>query len=224
VEVKFTLGSGYRLSRVARWDEGVALPADDRTRLPESVARKPHRWAGREPGSAARECLDELLAGRRFSGRQVAGHAAVAEAVHAGWAGAGVCVRLSAEDAGLNFLPVRTEALDFCFVSALQHDPRLHALIRHMHSRAYRRLASELPGYDARQTCGASGTIFICRCFRCRTMRKRSPRCARKCGCWNAGASWGGANRMNSAPAKRRDCGLRSTRMADNADSGGIHS
>jgi hypothetical protein len=29
---------------------------------------------------------------------------------------------------------------------------------------------------------------------------------------------------MNSAPAKRRDCGLRSTRMADNADSGGIHS
>ena len=76
----------------------------------------------------------------------------MAEAVHAGWADAGICVRLCAEDAGLKFLPMRTEALDFCFPAALQHDPRIQALIRLLRTRAYRRLVSELPGYDARET------------------------------------------------------------------------
>jgi molybdate-binding protein len=116
------------------------------------VARRTECWAARETGSAARECLDELLAGRRFSGREVAGHASVAEAVRSGWAGAGVCVRFSAEEAGLNFLPIRTESLDFCFPASLQHDPRIQGLIRLLRSRGYRRLVSELPGYDARQT------------------------------------------------------------------------
>jgi molybdate-binding protein len=76
----------------------------------------------------------------------------VAEAVRSGWAGAGVCVRFSAEEAGLNFLPVRTESLDFCFSTQLQHDPRIQALIRLLRSRGYRRLVSELPGYNARDT------------------------------------------------------------------------
>jgi molybdate-binding protein len=116
------------------------------------VARRTKCWAARETGSGARECLDELLGGRRFAGREVGGHAAVAEAVRSGWAGAGVCVRFSAEEAGLNFLPVRTESLDFCFSTQLQHDPRIQALIRLLRSRGYRRLVSELPGYNARDT------------------------------------------------------------------------
>jgi molybdate-binding protein len=110
------------------------------------------RWAARESGSAARECLDELLGHRRFAGREVNGHAAVAEAVRAGWAEAGVCVQFSAEDAGLNFLPLRTETLDLCFPSGTQHDPRIQALVRLLRGRACRRLISELPGYDARET------------------------------------------------------------------------
>jgi molybdate-binding protein/transcriptional regulator with XRE-family HTH domain len=150
--VRAALGGNHRLLRAAQWEEGVALPAHDRTRSAESVARHPRRWAARETGSAARECLDELLGGRRFSGREVDGHPAVAEAVRAGWAEAGVCVRFSAAEAGLNFLPMRKEALDFCFAAALQHDPRIQALIRLLRSRGYRRLVSELPGYDARQT------------------------------------------------------------------------
>ena len=76
----------------------------------------------------------------------------MAEAIHAGWADAGICVRLSAEEAGLNLLPVRTEALDICFPAAMEPDPRIQALIRLLRSRAYRRLVSELPGYDGRHT------------------------------------------------------------------------
>jgi molybdate-binding protein/DNA-binding XRE family transcriptional regulator len=150
--VRSELGAGYQLLRAAAWEEGLALPAGSRARSPEAVTRGSRRWAARAPGSAARECLDELLGGRRFSGRQVDGHAAVAEAVHAGWAQAGICVKLCADDAGLDFLPVRQEALDFCFAGRAQHDPRLQALVRLLRTRAYRRMVSELPGYDARHT------------------------------------------------------------------------
>lgn len=80
------------------------------------------------------------------------GHAAVAEAVHAGWAEAGICVKLCADEAGLNFLPMRTESLDFCFHAGMLHEPRIQALIRLLRNRSYRRLLSELPGYDARET------------------------------------------------------------------------
>jgi len=150
--VRATLGDGYRLLRAAQWEEGVALPAEDQSRSAEVLARCSRRWASREPGSAARECLDELLGGRRFFGRQVNGHAAVAEAVHAGWAQAGICVKLCAAEAGLNFLPMRTESLDLCYPAGNQHEPRIQALIRLLRSRRYRRLVSELPGYSAHQT------------------------------------------------------------------------
>jgi len=150
--VRAQIGSECRLLRVAKWESGIALATDDRSRSAESVARRGLRWAARESGSAARECLDELLGKRQFTGREVDGHAAVAEAVRAGWAEAGVCVRFSADEARLNFLPVRTETLDLCFPAAFQHDPRIQALVRLLRNRACRRLISELPGYDARQT------------------------------------------------------------------------
>lgn len=147
-----TFAADCRLLRLAKWQSGIALARDDRSRSAESVARRHLRWAAREPGSAARECLDELLGKRHFDGREVGGHASVAEAVRSGWAEAGVCVQFSAEEAGLNFLPLRTETLDFCFSASLQHDPRLQALARLVRSRAWRQLVSELPGYDARET------------------------------------------------------------------------
>jgi len=141
-----------RLLRLARWESGVALAANDSSRSPLALARRGLRWAAREPGSAARECLDELLGRRGFEGREVGGHASVAEAVRSGWAEAGVCVKLSAVEAGLNFLPVRKETLDLCFPAAFQHDPRIQALVRLLQTRSCRRILSELPGYEARET------------------------------------------------------------------------
>ena len=152
LSVREQLGEGFQLLRVAEWEEGVALPPENGSRRVASVTQQAECWAGREAGSGARECLDELLAGRSFVGREVGGHASVAEAVRGGWADAGVCVRLSAVEAGLNFLPVRTESLDLCFPTQSQHDPRLQALVRLLRSRSHRRWVSELPGYDARKT------------------------------------------------------------------------
>jgi molybdate-binding protein/DNA-binding XRE family transcriptional regulator len=150
--VREKLGGGYRLLRSADWQEGIALPARDHTRSISACAKQVRQWAMREPGSAARECLDDLLGKSQISKHIMLSHQAVVEAVRGGWAEAGVCVRLCAEDAGLRFLPVRNESLDLCFSAAMERDPRVQALIRLLRSRAHRRLVDELPGYDASHT------------------------------------------------------------------------
>jgi len=150
--VRERLGGRYRLIRAAKWQEGLAIPARDRSHAPSTIVRRCRRWALREQGSAAKECLDELLGGQTASGKPVHGHSAVAEAVRAGWASAGVCVQLTAENAGLHFVPVRTEMLDICYSETQARDPRILALIRLLQSRSHRRLISELPGYDASET------------------------------------------------------------------------
>lgn len=150
--VREVLGPGHHLLRYAEWQEGLALAAGDASRNARQRAARVRRWAMREPGSAARECLDELLETPRPARHTVTSHAAVAEAVRSGWAEAGVCVRLSAEDAGLPFLPLRTEFLDLCFPATLTQDPRIQALLRLVRSRSYRALMDDLPGYNARQT------------------------------------------------------------------------
>ncbi len=150
--VRERLGGNYRLLRAAKWQEGLAIPVRDRSHTPSTIVRRCRQWALREQGSAARECLDELLGGQPASGKPVHGHIAVAEAVRAGWASAGVCVQLTAENAGLHFVPVRTEMLDICYSEVLARDPRILGLIRLLQSRPHRRLISELPGYDASET------------------------------------------------------------------------
>ncbi len=143
------LGEEYRLVRAARWQAGVAVARDGSSPSLASLAGRSLCWAMREPGAAARECLDELLGGEPAGGRIVRDHATVAATVEAGWADAGVCVRLVAEEAGLNFLTVHDELLDFCFPRSLAGDARVRALISLLRSRSHRRMVGELPGYDA---------------------------------------------------------------------------
>ncbi|MES2660793.1 MAG: substrate-binding domain-containing protein [Verrucomicrobiota bacterium] len=150
--VRTVLEESARLLRVASWESGIALPSSKRARSIRSFSRQVRQWATREPGSAARECLDELLDNKPPPGRVVKGHHAVAEAVLAGWAEAGVCVKLPAVEAHLNFVPLQTELLDFSFRAGLENDPRIQALIRVLRSRRYREMINHLPGYDARHT------------------------------------------------------------------------
>lgn len=145
------LESAYLL-RAARWQEGVALASSQAIRSVRDALQPRVRWVGREVGSGARQCLDELLGDRRPPRRLAHDHRSVAEAVRAGWADAGVCLRLTCEEAGLAFLEVREEPYDLCFPDALIDDPRIQSLIAVVRSTTYRRLVSELPGYDSRET------------------------------------------------------------------------
>jgi molybdate-binding protein len=117
-----------------------------------AAVRSRLRWVGRENGSGARQCLDELMGDRRPPRRLASDHRGVAEAVRSGWADAGVCLRLVSEDAGLSFLPVREEIYDLCFPERWKGDHRIQALLQVVRSPSYRKALGELPGYRSADT------------------------------------------------------------------------
>lgn len=146
--------------RVARWEAGLALAPAANVRTVHTALRARLRWISREEGSGARRLLDRVRAaegGRRPQGpeRLAADHAGVAEAIRCGWAQAGPCVRLVAEQARLDFLPVERQAYDLCTTRALAEEPVVGAVLDALRARSLRRLLAELPGYDARE-CGAT--------------------------------------------------------------------
>jgi molybdate-binding protein/DNA-binding XRE family transcriptional regulator len=150
--VKDQLGVGYQLLRVARWEEGIAFPRGLKIASVRAAVRPNVRWIGREAGSGARECLDEILDGRRPPRRLASNHRGVAEAIRNGWADVGVCLRLVSDEFGLDFLGVRQEVYDLCFPERWQDDRRVRALVEVVRSASYRSLLGELPGYDSADT------------------------------------------------------------------------
>lgn len=150
--VRETLGTGYQLLRVTKWQEGIVTTSGSRFRSVNSVLRSKLKWVGREPGSGARRCLDHLF-GERPSPRFLArNHRAVAEAVQSGWVDAGICVQITGAEAGLSFLPVQEEAYDLCFPTSVVDDPRVKSLLRVVRSPEYRQLLGTLPGYSTAET------------------------------------------------------------------------
>lgn len=150
--VREVLGSDYQLLRIARWQEGIAVASSSRIKSVRGALRSKLRWVGREPGSGARQCLDRLLGNRNGPRRVAHNHRGVADAVHSGWADAGVCVELTSSEAGLVFLPVQLEAYDLCIPNAFLNDPRIQALLKVVRSTNYRRLLDALPGYESSTT------------------------------------------------------------------------
>ena len=145
--------TGVAMLRGVHWQAGLAVGGSTKLRSINSALRGSYRWVGREVGSGARQCLDELLAGRKASPRMIArDHRGVAEAVRCGWADIGVCLKLVSDEAGLGFLPVRREAYDLCYRLDDGDDPRVRTLMRVVRSSRYRAMLSDLPGYDASQT------------------------------------------------------------------------
>lgn len=150
--VRETLGAGFQLLRVASWQEGIVTTTSTRFISVGDVLKSKLKWVGREPGSGARRCLDQLL-GERPSPRCLArNHRAVAEAVQSGWADAGVCVQLTGAEAGLTFLPVQEEAYDLCCPNELLDEPKVQSLLKVVRSVEYRRLLGNLPGYNTVET------------------------------------------------------------------------
>jgi molybdate-binding protein/transcriptional regulator with XRE-family HTH domain len=152
--VREVLGPGHRLLRLARWQEGLAYAGHVSLGETADVKHAKLRWVAREEGSGARMALERILEDQTATlmrSRRVApDHRATAEAIRNGWAEAGVCIRLAAEEAGLSFRLIQEEPYDLCFAPGLEGDPRLEALIAAVRSVESRRLVGELPGYDSR--------------------------------------------------------------------------
>ncbi|AMV70488.1 XRE family transcriptional regulator [Desulfuromonas sp. DDH964] len=145
-------GAEFRLLRITDWQTGLVLdPALGVGTISGALAAD-LRWIGREPGSGARQVLDELCPGRLAPAHLARDHRGVATAIRSGFAQAGVALRLVGEEEGLNFLSVREEAYDLCLAADSLADPRIRALVEVVRSPAYRRLLGELPGYDSHRT------------------------------------------------------------------------
>jgi molybdate-binding protein/transcriptional regulator with XRE-family HTH domain len=156
-EARSRLGAACSLVRVARWEEGLALSPRLRVGNIASLRQSKVRWVGREEGSGARQCQDEVLAGARAPRHVAFDHRSVAAAIKCGWADVGPCVRLASEESGLGFLKVSTNDYDICFASQSEADPRIAALLTTLRSRAYRSRLAELPGYSTSSTGELSG-------------------------------------------------------------------
>jgi molybdate-binding protein/transcriptional regulator with XRE-family HTH domain len=150
--IRDKLGAGTNVIRVATWEEGLAVSSHVSAKSVHSLLRSRLSWVGREPGSGARLCLDQLLQGKNSPRRIAYDHRGVAESIRCGWADVGVCHRLTCEEAGLRFLPVRSESYDLCYRAQDESNPRIQALVRVIQSASYRRILSELPGFTCRDT------------------------------------------------------------------------
>ena len=158
--VRERLGPGYRLVRMAGWQEGVVLSPGLALGSARAVRSSRLRWVGREPGSGARQCLDRFLDGMAEPTHLARHHRGVAEAVSSGWAEAGVCLELVASEAGLPFIPLEQEFYDVCFAESLETDRRLVAFLNLVRSKRFRRLLAELPGYSTAET-GAARDVAV---------------------------------------------------------------
>jgi len=147
--VRATLRERARMLCVARWEEGLAVAVGSAVKSVGAALRAKLRWVGREKGSAARRCLDELRRAADPPRHLASDHRGVAEAVRRGWADIGVCHRLAADEARLRFFGVRREQFDLCYPASAAEDPRILALVRTVRSARYRSLLGQLPGYDA---------------------------------------------------------------------------
>jgi molybdate-binding protein/DNA-binding XRE family transcriptional regulator len=146
------LGEDFHLLRVTDWEEGLALSPGLAAGGVNAILRARLQWIGREPGSGARQVLDEIGEGRISPLHLARDHRGVAQVVHSGFAQAGVSVRLVCEEEGLDFLNIRKKGYDLCILSSAMDDPRIRALVEVVRSATYRRILSDLPGYENRKT------------------------------------------------------------------------
>jgi len=132
----------------------------------QDVARTGARFVNRPMGSGTRVLLDDLLAGAGLSAAALSGyadtepsHAAVAQAVAAAPADAGLGIELAARSRGLDFVPLAHEDYHLvCLKSALEQ-PAIQALRATLHSAAWQERMAALAGY----TCTRCGDILSLR-------------------------------------------------------------
>jgi molybdate-binding protein/DNA-binding XRE family transcriptional regulator len=144
---------------LAWWQQGLVARRDRPVRRIDDLAARGVRVALREPGSGARALLDRLLAAagipRLRSAGTFGGHHAVARAVAAGVADAGIATAAAAEAAGLAFVPLADDRFDLVMPAELANTPPGARLLDTLAGARFRRDAGALPGYRTRGT----GTI-----------------------------------------------------------------
>lgn len=147
---------GGLLVCLATWEMGLAVAADNpkSIRRIDDLARPDVRAVNREEGAGARELLDRLLASAGIPSDAVNGftdvartHAAIARAVAAGAADAGVTLRAVAVAHGLDFVPLAEVRFDLAIPSDQTGHAAVRAVLESLNDGRFRAQLDALPGY-----------------------------------------------------------------------------
>jgi putative molybdopterin biosynthesis protein len=124
----------------------------------EDLARADLRYVNRQRGAGTRVLLDHELGRRGIAPEAVPGyareehtHLAVAAAVAAGRADAGLGVMAAARAFGLDFVPVTREPYDLVLDAATLEDPVIARLWALLDDPAFRAAVEELGGYGTEE-------------------------------------------------------------------------
>jgi putative molybdopterin biosynthesis protein len=157
------------LVQVYRRQEGLIVPAGNPLGLRglEDLARPGVRFVNREAGSGVRQWLDLRLkrlglAPEAITGyaNEVLSHEAVAAAIGAGRADAGIGIAASARAQGLDFVPLFEEPYEIALPQNAVNDARLAPFFDLINSGEFRAAVRRLDGYVVPQN---AGTVEVVR-------------------------------------------------------------
>ncbi|MGQ0548002.1 MAG: substrate-binding domain-containing protein [Betaproteobacteria bacterium] len=150
----------HRLVRFAAREQGLMVPRGNpkRVRGLADLGAKHLCFVNRQRGSGTRLLFDELLAQGRLRTGDIRGynteeftHLAVAATIAAGRADAGFGVKAAATRFGLDFVPLKRERYWFALRARDQDNAAISVFLRALRGDELRRIARQLPGYDARE-------------------------------------------------------------------------
>jgi putative molybdopterin biosynthesis protein len=153
-------GRDVAVVRLVHRDQGLIVAAGNPLGLKgiDDLTRAGVRYVNRQRGAGTRVLLDHELRLRGISPDAIDGyareeptHLAVAAAVAAGRADAGLGIMAAARAFGLDFLPVTREPYDLVVAAAEMDSPRLEPLWALLGSGRFRAAVEELGGYGTEE-------------------------------------------------------------------------
>lgn len=123
----------------------------------QDLSREDIRYINRQRGAGTRVLFDYLIQAQNLMpdringyGREEYTHLAVAAAIEAGSADAGLGIYASAKALGLDFIPVAEEEYDLCLLPELWPDSWLDKVTAVINSEEFKQQVTALGGYDLR--------------------------------------------------------------------------
>jgi putative molybdopterin biosynthesis protein len=153
-------GAGACVVRLVHRDQGLIVAPGNPLGLAgiEDLTRAGVRYVNRQRGAGTRVLLDHELGQRGISPGAVDGyareeptHLAVAAAVAAGRADAGLGIMAAARAFGLDFVPVTQEPYDLVVAPGAMESPLLAPLWALLHSDRFQAAVTELGGYATKE-------------------------------------------------------------------------
>jgi molybdate transport repressor ModE-like protein len=153
----------HKIIGFARRTQGLMVARGNPLRLHglAQLADSGVRFVNRTPGTGTRVLLDELLKQQRIARSRIQGyrhcepsHAAVAQAIAAGQADAGLGIEAAARARGLDFVPLVQEDYHLvCLKSALD-EPAVQALCKVLRGTDWQDQLAQLAGYQPAEKSG----------------------------------------------------------------------